>query len=248
VIPVLAVPSLVALATLLARRFGHGVAGLVAGLPLTSGPLSVAFALGHGRGYAAHAAIGSNVGILAATLVYALYGLAAPVVGWRIAAAGSPLVFCAGALALTRAPWTVPSATVAAILSAAIACALLGRRAPDASPLLELELLPRAAAGLAVVVALTVLTHIAGPLLIGALAPLPVVVGILVVFAQRRVGAGAALLVLRGAARGTYAFAAFFGVVGLFVERLPLLAVYLLATATAALTVAISSSAARADA
>lgn len=238
VIAVLAVPSFVAIATLLARRFGHGFAGLVAGLPLTSGPLSVAFALGRSPGYAAHAAIGSNVGILAATLVYALYGLAAPAVGWRVAAVCSPVVFCATALVLVRLQWTVPSATVAAILSAAVACVLLGRNAPAVAPLVNLELLPRVLAALAVVAGLSALMRIAGPLLIGALTPMPVVVGILVVFAQRRLGSDAALLVLRGAARGTYAFASFFGVVGLFVERLPLLAVYALATAAAVLTIA----------
>jgi hypothetical protein len=245
VLPVLAVPGLVAIATLLARRLGHGIAGLVAGLPLTSGPLSVAFALEHGRGYAAHAAIGSNVGILAATLIYALYGLGAPLVGWRIAAACTPVAFCLTVLLLTRLPWTVLTATVAAIGAAAFVGALLGRHKPDAAALSELDLLPRVVAALAVVVGLSVLTYVAGPLLVGALAPLPVVVGILVIFAQRRLGSGVAVLVLVGAARGTYAFAAFFGTVGLFVERLPLLVVYVLATTAAAATVALSTATAR---
>ena len=42
-----------------------------------------------------------------------------------------------------------------------------------------------------------------GPLVVGALAPLPVVVGILVIFAQLRLGSGAAVVVLAGAARGS---------------------------------------------
>jgi hypothetical protein len=205
----------------------------------------VAFALGHGHGYAAHAAIGSNVGILSATIVYALYGLAVTRVDWRFAAVASPIVFTAITLGLVRLPWTLPEATVAAILSAAVACALLARSASDAGPLVELELLPRAVAGLGVVVGLLILMHVAGPILIGALAPMPVVVGILTVFAQRRVGTGAAIQVLRGSSRGTYAFAAFFGIVGLFVERLPLLAVYALATTAALLTVALAQAAAQ---
>jgi hypothetical protein len=120
---------------------------------------------------------------------------------------------------------------------------LFGNGHRPAAPLVDLDLVPRAIAGLAVVAAIMTMTRIAGPVLVGALTPLPVVVGILTVFAQRRLGTGAALLVVRGAARGTYGFAAFFLTVGLAVERLPLAAVYALATCATLSTVAITSSA-----
>lgn len=237
---VIAVPALVVAATLLARRFGHAIAGLVAGLPLTSGPLSVALALDHGERFAADAATGSLVGITATTAVYALYALVAPHIPWQAAVLGAAAAFALLALALTRLPWTLPAAALAALVAAAAVGALLHRRLRPSAPLGSLDLLPRALAALVVVVAITALARVAGPVLVGALTPLPVVVGILVVFAERRVGTGAALLVLDGAARGTYAFAAFFAVVGAAVERLPLAATYVLATAAACLAASVA--------
>lgn len=238
---VFAVPALIAIATLLARRFGHSVAGLVAGLPLTSGPLSLALALGHGRGYAAHAAIGSNVGIFAATIAYGFYALTVHRMDWRVAMVCTPLAFGAITVVLVRLPWTLGASTAAAVGSAALVGLLFARRAPAAAPLVDLDLVPRVVAGLAVVTAIATLTRVAGPVLVGALTPLPVVVGILTVFAQRRLGSDAALLVVRGAARGTYGFAAFFLVVGLTVEHLPLAGVYALAVCATLTTVALTS-------
>ena len=57
-------PLIIAAATLVARRWGQNIGGLMVGLPLTSGPVSVFFALEQGRGFAANAAIGSLLGLI----------------------------------------------------------------------------------------------------------------------------------------------------------------------------------------
>src|SRR5882724_10189950 len=64
-------PLLIAAATLVARRWGHGVGGWLAGFPLTSAPVSVFLAIEQGPDFAAGAATGTLLG-LTALAVFAL--------------------------------------------------------------------------------------------------------------------------------------------------------------------------------
>ena len=54
-------PLLLLAASLAARRWGEAVGGLLVGLPLTSGSVSVFLALEHGPAFAAQATAGSLV-------------------------------------------------------------------------------------------------------------------------------------------------------------------------------------------
>src|SRR2546422_11343874 len=56
-------PLLIAAVTLAGRRWGPAVGGWLAGLPLTSGPVSVFLALEQGPGFAARAAVGTLAGL-----------------------------------------------------------------------------------------------------------------------------------------------------------------------------------------
>jgi hypothetical protein len=66
-------PLLVAAATLVARRWGPRVGGLVVGLPLTTGPIFLFLAIDQGPGFAARATVGilfGLVGLAAFALAY----------------------------------------------------------------------------------------------------------------------------------------------------------------------------------
>jgi hypothetical protein len=70
------------------------------------------------------------------------------------------------------------------------------------------------------VLLLTSLARNLGPQLTGLLAPFPLYAAILTVFAHRLEGPGAAVQVLRGLLLGLFAFAGFFLVVALTIERM----------------------------
>ena len=76
-----------------------------------------------------------------------------------------------------------------------------------------------------------------GPILAGALPPLPVVTGTLAVFAHREQAHVAAVAALLGAARGTLGLVAFLSVVAVLAPRVSLLAVYLAAAGVTAAVV-----------
>ncbi len=218
-IALVVVPALVALATLVSRRFGHGVGGVMAGLPLTSGPLSLALAIEHGSRFAADAAVGSLVGIAASTAACVAYGLTARR-GWRLATAVGLAAFAVGVTVGLTGPATLASAAIIAAGAALTAIIVLGRlrgAGPGARP--QLALLPRVLSAFTVVVVVLLVARTAGAELAGALTPLPVVIGVLAVHAQREEGPDAAVDVLHGSQRGTFGFIVFFALAGTLLDR-----------------------------
>jgi len=72
-----------------------------------------------------------------------------------------------------------------------------------------------------------------GPDWSGLLSPFPVFAFVMAAFSHRQDGAAAAHRLLRGVVIGSFAFASFFVVITLFVQRADLVFVYLLATSVA---------------
>jgi hypothetical protein len=207
-------PALLALATLAGRRFGERAAGWLAGLPLTSGPVSVFLTLEQGRAFAARAASGTLLGLVSVAAFSAAYALAAARgAGWRASTSLGALAFLGATSALARVPAGAPLAFSLALAAATLALCLVGRprgaRARTAATRWDLPL--RALVATALVLALTAAARRLGPALAGLLSPFPAFVGVLTVFAHVQRGERAARDVLAGALAGSYAFAAFPG-------------------------------------
>jgi hypothetical protein len=225
-------PLLIAAATLVARRWGPGVGGWLAGFPLTSAPVSVFLALEQGPDFAAGAAVGTLLGLAALGFCCLAYGLAARRVGWASSACVGLVVFGMCLVLLRAVPASLPAAF-------AIVCATLGLVAAALSttggavdgvkaPPWDLPL--RMAVATAVVLLLTTAARHLGPTMSGLLSPVPVFLLVMAVFAQRSQGANASVRVLRGGVIGSFAFAVFFLVVGGLLGRLGIGATYALAS------------------
>src|SRR5262245_20047920 len=81
---VLLAPLCVVAVSLVGRRWGVAVAGVLGGLPVVAGPILLVETLLHGRDFGAEAAAGTLVGLAALTAFVVVYG--------RIAAAARPLL------------------------------------------------------------------------------------------------------------------------------------------------------------
>src|ERR1700687_2240670 len=89
-------PLLIAAAAVAERRYGPAVGGSVAGLPLTSGPVSFFLALEQGGPFAAKAAIGTLVGLIGVAAFCVGYSEVAEKRSWSISLmAGVVCFFCA---------------------------------------------------------------------------------------------------------------------------------------------------------
>ena len=232
-------PLLIAVASFAQRRWGPALGGLIAGLPVTSGPVSVFLAVDHGSAFAARSAIGMLLGTVAMSTFCAVYVLTARHWAWPLS---SVLAVAACTLA-TFAASLVPQnlALAAAITFPALLAliAFIGRpatRAPEMSPPWW-DLPAQMATAAAAVILITAAAQLIGPMWSGLLATLPVFSCVMGVFSHRHAGYSAAHGLLRGIVVGALGASAFFLVVGLLVRSGPLAVTYALAT-IAALVVA----------
>ncbi|MDX1501361.1 MAG: hypothetical protein R3325_03285 [Thermoanaerobaculia bacterium] len=238
----LVTPSLMAAATLAQRRWGARAGGLIAGLPLTAGPVSVFLAVEQGPGFAAVAARGTLVGLVALAGFCLAYARAAPRLRWPASLAAG-LGVHAGLTALllqTRLAFLPAVPASALVVAVLLGARWLGpRRAPPSvvprrAPRWDLP--ARAAVSAAVVIGLTALAQRLGPAASGILAPFPVFAGILAAFTHRIDGAAGVQALLGGVLAGSFAYATFFLVVSLMIPRVGLPATFSTATILTALT------------
>jgi len=213
-------PLLLVGATLAVRRWGQSIGGLLVGLPLTSGPISLFLALERGPEFATQATSGS----LIATAAQAAFGLAY----CRLARHGSVPAFAGGcaafagvAIPLQYSGWSRGVLFAAAL--AAVAAAL--RFSPPALPERRVPAAPwwdlpaRLLLMVSLVVGVTAIAPGAGPQASGVIASFPFMGAILTVFAHRMVGPGAAQAAMRGMVAGLFGFGVFFYVLSLLLPH-----------------------------
>jgi hypothetical protein len=225
-------PALILIASLAARRWGVLVAGWIAGFPLTSGPVSIFLALEQGPGFAATAAEGTLVGVIAMILFCLVYARLAPRKGPAPSLLGGILALLAATAALLA---LAPSLTATlALLLATIALSLAAiprsAAAPPAGDPPWWDVPARMTIAVGLVVGLTEFAELLGPELSGFISPVPIFASVLAVFTHRHDGGAAAAELLRGVIIGSVAFVCFFLVVALALPRLDLVATYALAT------------------
>ncbi|PVX85145.1 hypothetical protein [Paraburkholderia unamae] len=220
-------PLLLLAASLAARRWGEAVGGLLVGLPLTSGPVSVFLALEHGSAFAAQATSGSLTATAAQAAFCVAYCRLAPR-GWSVALAGAGLTFAVVAGFLQWSALPANGLYIVAILTVALALNLIpnkpARTARLNAPWWDLPSRMALIAGL--VVGVTLIAPYVGPEASGVLASLPFMAIILAVFAHRMIGHEAAQQLMRGMAAGLLGFASFFYVLSLTLTRWSLPSAY----------------------
>jgi hypothetical protein len=228
-------PLLVGGVSLAGRRWGPTVSGLLIGLPLTSGPVVLFLALEQGTAFAAKASVGIIAGALSVGTFCLTYGLLALRFGWPVALVGGWAVF----LALTWPLQLLALPLAALVVIVAVFLGVVVRLLPSKpSPALHAatpwwDIPARMLAATAVVLLLTGFAPALGPHLSGLLAPFPIYGTILAVFTHHFEGASAGIRLVRGLALGLFAFAAFFVVVALLLERSGTLATFVAASVVA---------------
>jgi len=208
-------PLAVGLATLVGRRWGPSMGGWLAGIPFTSGPVTLFIALDHGSRFATLAAAGVLAGTASQAAFAFGYSLVATRWRWFVALPAASAVFIAVTFALNSlGPPPVPGLEIV-VGAIVLAMALMPRG--RATPLGTLEQrIPvavdvglRAAVATVFVVVLTALVPVVGPTLAGLMSPFPLFAIVLIVFPHRALGGQAAISACRGFLWGLFAFAGF---------------------------------------
>ena len=233
---VLLAPALILLATLAGRRWGPAVGGWLAGLPLTSGPVSFILALEQGPEFAARAALGTLFGLVSLAVVLPRVRRGGPA-DWDGAAVSPPRSAPSALSTLALRDATLPLGLAFALVCAVLAGvgAVMAGGEPPRPPrrLLPGDLAIRMALAALLVLVLTSVAAALGPALAGSLSPIPVFGALLAVFAHRDQGAAAAVQLLRGMVLGSFGFATFLLMVAGLLDRMAVGPTYALASAGA---------------
>jgi hypothetical protein len=204
-------PTFVVGASMAVNRLGPRVGGLLAGLPVIAGPILLLFAITRGSEFAAQAATGTLLGLVALTAFCVSYGLLAPRAPWPISLVAGWLAFLTVAAGLLAAPANALLALAIALIALLAGLLILPRNRrpmPDV-PRAAWDLPLRATSALALVVLLTTAAESLGPHLSGLLASFPIIASVLAAFTHVRQGAPATRRVMRGMLLGLFGFALF---------------------------------------
>src|SRR5262245_12971185 len=241
-------PGFVVVSSLVARRFGVRVGGVVGGLPAIGGPILLVLALAHGTAFAARAATGTLLGIVALVAFVVAYVAVSHRRAWAWAVGLGWTAFFAAVVALR--PVHVGAAAALGLACGACAVTLAALPRPDAPPAApgrypRWDLPLRAACAAIPVLAVTAAAHALGPHLTGLLAAFPIITPVLAAFTQAQQGPGESDRLLRGMTGGFFSYALFCFTVAVTVEDLGIAASFGLATAVALTTQAAAIAVAR---
>jgi len=232
---VLISPLLLAGATYAIQKWGALVGGLVLGLPLVSGPMSVLLFAQYGPRFAAHAAYGSLLGFVAAGAFCICYALVSSKRSWWLSLIVAFAAFSATAVLLSfvhlALVWVI---VLVALVLAGLAFVIQAPGIVVAPPLPRKRILAgRMVIAASVVLLVTTSAGFLGAEAAGLIAPLPVLAGIMAAASHRRQGTDAVHGLLRGTVFGSWGGAAFFSVVILLVGTSGPVLTYMVAVAAA---------------
>jgi uncharacterized membrane protein (GlpM family) len=235
VLKLLLTPFIIIMATLVARRWGERIGGLMIGLPLTSAPVSVFFAIEQGQRFASNAARGSLLGLIPVAAFCVGYARSARKFPWYLAAGLSSALYLVTVWGISFVSITLGWIVLAVISGLSLALIFIGHQdaliQPMSPPWWDLPM--RILIATSILILITTAAGTMGPKWSGLLSPFPIFTFVMVTFAHSQGGPVAAGRLVRGVLTGLFAYLAFFIVVTLFIEHANEVAVYSLAALAA---------------
>jgi hypothetical protein len=231
-------PLLVVASSLVGRRWGPRLAGIVVVLPIVAGPILLIVYLDHGSRFAAQTARAATLGVVPLALFALVFAYLSRRRGWLLTLVGAWVTVLLADVVLAR--FSVPAGIALAL--AVLALHGAGRRlrrfdapAPERVPAPWWDLPARAVATGVLVVVITGLADFLGPTVTGVLAPFPIALSVVCAFVVAQQGHGAVIALLRGIVPGLDGFALFCFLVAVTIEPLGGAGAFSLATAAALL-------------
>jgi len=192
-----ATATLVVAASFLAERSGPAIAASIITLPVSAGPAYVILAIEHDAAFVAGSALGTMVGNAAGLVFIVVYALLAQRRSLVVSLASAIVAWSVLAVLFHWIAWTFPAAimlNVAAFMLAAVATRRLERHAGPPGPTIRrwYDLPFRAAIVATLVVTVTTLSTLIGPLFTGVLAIFPIALTSMALILHPRIGGVAA--------------------------------------------------------
>ena len=228
-------PFLIGSVTLVGRRWGSVVSGLLIGLPLTSGPISFILAYEYGLEFASQSAVGNLAGQISNCIFCLTYIRVAQSCDWLISSITAIAAFFVATFALNTFSWQLLPAFFALLVVIVVSGRLIPRHKLTAGAFSppRWDLPARIATATGLVILLTTVADELGPQLSGLISPFPAFSVIFAAFTHSQQDAKSASNLLRGVVVGSGSYAVFFLIVGELLPRAGIALTYLMASLVA---------------
>lgn len=205
-------PAFIVTISLVARRFGARAGGMVGGLPVIAGPILLVLALDKGRGFAADAAVGTMLGVVALIAFVLAYVAVSRRYRW-------PAAIAAGWVAFFAVLGAMEPVDAGPVLAASLACAACaagvallpkpdrGTEPSTAHP--RHDLVFRAACAVVPVVVITGVAGAVGSHVAGLLSSFPIITPVVAAFTQAQHGQRESTRLLYGFTIGFFSYSLF---------------------------------------
>jgi hypothetical protein len=242
VLKLVLVPSFIAAVSLAGRRWGTTVSGWLIGLPFTSGPVAFFLALEQGNFFAYRASGGIMLGIVSVFMFCLIYARTALHLRWFQSTLAGITAFFASTFLLAMVSLSLILEFSLALFALVVVAILLPHVGSDKATTRQTrwELPARMVSATALVILITGVAPLLGPLLTGLLSPFPIYATTLTVFTHRSQGGEEAVKLLRGVVVGSFTFITFFLILSLTIVSWGVGFSFLMAIGVSLLTHAVS--------
>jgi uncharacterized membrane protein (GlpM family) len=231
------VPLFIGLITLVGRKWGSSIAGLMSAFPVVAGPIVIFIAIEQGPEFATLTAT-SAISATACLLTFWLaYSWACIRLSWPLAILSALVAWFFSALTLAMTTLNLGIALLIAIGALIITPFLLPRIKLTTPPNAKLhDLHWRMLVGGLLTISVTTLAVALGEVWSGILAVFPVIGSVLAIFTHSSLGATHVAQVSRGMVKGLYSFVAFFLSLTLLLQHTTVLIACLISITVATVT------------
>ncbi|MBD2756788.1 hypothetical protein [Spirosoma validum] len=205
------IPGVIALVTLVARKWGNKIGGLIGSMPWTAGPILLFFILEQGKPFAIESIQGVMTGILALIIFCLSYSTLSKKLTWLPTLLLSYSLYAVAAVVINSLQLNLYVSYMLVIAFTLLALrffplptsqAIIARRIPFDIPI-------RMGVATVFVLIITGLASILGPKWSGILTPFPIMTSVLAIFSHTQQGSNATITTLRGLVMGLLGFTTF---------------------------------------
>lgn len=204
-------PLVIGLITVVSRKWGYKVGGLIASMPWIAGPILLFFILEQGKAFGIRSVPGILTGIISLISFCYCYARLSKRFNWLVTILTSYLVYVLIALLFDLFKFNlfvIYGITLACVVIALYFFPVPAAHQPQAKRL-PFDMLIRMVVATLFVILITGLATVLGPTWSGILTPFPIITSILAIFTHYLQGNNATVTVLRGLVSGLFGFTTF---------------------------------------
>ena len=204
-------PLVMGVITLVSRRWGHKVGGLIASMPWIAGPILLFFILEQGKAFGIRSVPGILTGIISLVCFCYSYAQLSRRFNWLTTLLMSYLVYALVAITVDSVKFSLLP-----IYGVTLGCILVALHyfpAPTTQNIqakrIPFDMLIRMGVATLFVITITGVANLLGPTWSGILTPFPIITSVLAIFTHYLHGSNASIVALRGLVSGLFGFTTF---------------------------------------